>query len=194
MSSFFKKLAGLFKKLFALIKKILAIILIVIAVILIIWACLVTGGAALVVFGFAISQTMAIVLACVAITGAFLIDPKTSKQVVGKIGDAAGEAAEAVAGAVGKVTGSGVKGVIEGLLGSNGMYILAGGLALWFFMSNNDDDEEVVVPSSARMGTVKPAGSVPALIDKKKEAASVATSNTYRPGQSLSGKSAILEA
>lgn len=141
MSSFFSKLASFFKKLFDLIKKILTILLIIIAVMLLVWACIASGGAVLTVFGFAISQTMAIVLGCLAITGAFLLDPTTAKKVVGKIGEAAGEAAAAVGGAVGNVIGGAASGISSALFGSNGIWLIAAVVGGYFLLSSSSDEE-----------------------------------------------------
>lgn len=133
--SILSSIGRLFKKLWDAIRKILAIILIIIAVILIVWAAIFSGGAALVLFGFAISQTAAFVLAALALTGAFLIDAETSKEVVGKIGEAMGDAAESVGGVVGEVVGGGV----SGILGSTGGMLLIGGIALYFLLSSSSD-------------------------------------------------------
>lgn len=141
MSSFFRKLASFFKKLFDLIKKILTILLIIIAVLLLVWACIASGGAVLTVFGFAISQTMAIIFGCLAITGAFLLDPKTAKKAVGKIGEAAGEAAAAVGGAVGDVVGGVASGVSSALFGSDGFWLIAAVVGGYFLLSSSPDEE-----------------------------------------------------
>lgn len=133
--SILSSIGRLFKKLWDAIRKILAIILIIIAVILIVWAAIFSGGAALVLFGFAISQTAAFVLAALALTGAFLIDAETSKEVVGKIGEAMGDAAESVGGVVGEVVGGGISGV----LGSTGGMLLIGGVALYFLLSSSSN-------------------------------------------------------
>lgn len=142
MSSFFSKLANFFKKLFDLIKKILTVLLIIIAVILLVWACIASAGAVLTVFGFAITQTMAIIFGCLAITGAFLIDPKTAKKAVGKIGEAAGDAAEAVGGAVGVVVGGAVSGVGSAIFGENGLWILAAVIGGYFLLTSDSNSRD----------------------------------------------------
>lgn len=136
----FKAIGRFLKKLLSLIKKILAVLLIVIAVILFVWATICTAGATLVIFGFAISATMAVILGVLAVVGAFLIDGKTASKVVGKIGDAAGKAAESVAGAVGKVT----EGAVTGFLGSSGGLLLVGGVLAYFLLSGSSSDKPEV--------------------------------------------------
>lgn len=135
----FKWIGKFLKKLLKAIKKILAIVLIVIAICLILWATLLSGGAALVLFGFAISQTAALVLGAVALAGAFLVDGKTAKEVVGKIGEAAGSAAGAVAGAVGSVVGGATGGLVGALL--DNPVIMWGGIAVaaYFLLSSGSE-------------------------------------------------------
>lgn len=152
MSSFFSKLASFFKKLFDLIKKILTILLIIIAVILLVWACIASAGAVLTVFGFAITQTMAIIFGCLAITGAFLIDPKTAKKAVGKIGEAAGDAAEAVGGAVGEVVGGAVSGIGSAIFGENGLWILAAAVAGYFLLTSDSNSSDSYRSTGPRTG------------------------------------------
>lgn len=135
--SILSKLGKLFKKLWDAIRRILAIILIIIAVVLIVWACIFSGGAALVLFGFAISQTAAFVLGALALTGAFLIDAETSKEVTGKIGEALGDAAKATAGIVGDVAG----GAASGLLGSTGGLLIVGGIVAYFLLSGSKESK-----------------------------------------------------
>lgn len=138
----FKWIGKFLKKLLKAIKKILAIVLIVIAICLILWATLLSGGAALVLFGFAISQTAALVIGAVALVGAFLVDGKTAKQVVGKIGDAAGSAAGAVAGAVGSVVGGATGGLVGALL--DNPVLMWGGIAVaaYFLLSPGDEEKK----------------------------------------------------
>lgn len=146
--SILSKLGKLFKKLWDAIRRILAIILIIIAVVLVVWACIFSGGAALVLFGFAISQTAAFVLGALALTGAFLIDAETSKEVTGKIGQALGDAAEATAGIVGDVAG----GAASGLLGSTGGLLIVGGIVAYFLLSGSKESK--VEDSQAEQNSV----------------------------------------
>lgn len=165
MSSIFKAIGRFFKKLFEILKKILVAILIVVAIILIIWAtifCPPVGG---LLFGFFLTQAAAIALGCILLVGAFLIDPDEAAQIVGKIGEAAGDAAAGVTDAVGDVVG----GVAEGLLSSGVVWIALGGAALYFMLSGepkapearkaearpnrNADDEVVVRQEGQDLGT-----------------------------------------
>lgn len=146
--SFFKKIGGFFKKLLKALKKILAVLLIIIAVVLFIWATICTAGATLVVFGLAITPTIAVVLGAIAITGAFLIDPKTSSKVVGKIGEAAGQAAGAIASATGSVVGGAIKGIVNSPL----IWILGGGVAIWLLSrDSNGKETKAAVPAAKRI-------------------------------------------
>lgn len=169
--SILSKLGKLFKKLWDAIRRILAIILIVIAVVLVVWAAIFSGGAALVLFGFAISQTAAFVLGALALTGAFLIDAETSKEVTGKIGGALGDAAEATAGIVGDVAG----GVASGLLGSTGGLLIVGLVAAYFLLSGSKESKTRESQAGRDSAAKKPIDSKPAatregiVTDQKKE-------------------------
>lgn len=140
----FKAIGNFLKKILDVIRKVLAIILIIIAVILFIWATICTAGATLVVFGFVITQTMAIILGILAVVGAFLIDGKTASKVVGKIGDAASDAAQSVGQAVGNVAG----GLISGVADSPLVWLI-GGVALFYLLSGNSGSTEKTAVNAA---------------------------------------------
>lgn len=145
-----KWFANFFKKLLKAIKKILAIVLIIIAVILLVMATIATGGTALVVFGFAISTTAAYVLAALAVTAAFLIDPETSKEVVGKVGDAVKDATSSIGNAVGSVVGGGLGGLVGGLFESPWGLVIAG-VGLWWLLRDDGNEKRVATRDSARV-------------------------------------------
>lgn len=133
MSSIFKAIGKFFKKLFEVLKKILIAILIVVAIILIIWACIFCPPAGGFLLGFFLTQATAIALGCILLVGAFLIDPDEAARTIGKIGEAAGDAAESVTGAVGDVVG----GVVDGLMSSDVVWLALGGVALYFMLSSD---------------------------------------------------------
>lgn len=172
--SILSKLGKLFKKLWDAIRRILAIILIVIAVVLVVWAAIFSGGAALVLFGFAISQTAAFVLGALALTGAFLIDAETAKEVTGKIGEALGDAAEATAGIVGDVAG----GVATGLLGSTGGLLIIGGIAAYFLLSGSKESKPKE-PRAEQGSAAKVSGNNKAVADRKGSAVDQMTEGDY---------------
>lgn len=152
----FKKIAKLFKSLLKAIKKILAVLLIVIAVILFVWATICTAGATLAIAGFLITPMTAVLLGVLAVTGAFLVDKDTAKQVTGKIGDALGNVAESV----GNITGSVVGGGVKGLLSSPAVW-LVGGIGLLWWLSSGSDSTRYKPKSEgkAKPGAVKPGAS-----------------------------------
>lgn len=162
----FKWFGKFLKKLLKAIKKILAVVLIVIAICLILWATLLSGGAALVLFGFAVSQTAALVIGAVALVGAFLVDGKTAKEVVGKIGDAAGSAAGAIAGAVGSVVGGAAGGLIGALL--DNPVLMWGGIAvaLYFLLSPGDEERKSSTPP--RLAEGEPKRSTPTTVGNQR--------------------------
>lgn len=144
-----KWFTNFFKKLLKAIKKILAIVLIIIAVILLVMATIATGGTALVVFGYAISTTAAYVLAALAVTAAFLIDPETSKEVVGKIGEAVKDATSSIGNAVGSVVGGGLGGLIGGLFESPWGLVIAG-VGIWWLLKDDGNDKRVETREKAK--------------------------------------------
>lgn len=146
----FKAIGKFLKKILDVIRKVLAIILIIIAVILFIWATICTAGATLVIFGFVITQTMAVILGILAVVGAFLIDGKTATKVVGKIGEAASDAAQSVGQAAGSIAG----GLISGIADSPLIWVL-GGVALFYLLSSSSTPV-----GATETGEVASAGSV----------------------------------
>lgn len=157
----FKAIGKFLKKILDVIRKVLAIILIIIAVILFIWATICTAGATLVIFGFVITQTMAVILGILAVVGAFLVDGKTATKVVGKIGDAASDAAQSVGQAAGNIAG----GLISGIADSPLIWVL-GGVALFYLLSNSSTPVGATADSK-----VASAGSVgDSSIDRRRKA------------------------
>lgn len=110
----------------------LAVVLIIVAVLLILWSALVTGGATLTLLGFVLTPTTALIVAAVCITGAFLVDKETAGKTVGKIGEAASDAVEAVGGAVGDVAG----GLLSGLASSPVVLGVAAVAAAYFLLNS----------------------------------------------------------
>lgn len=134
MSSLFKAIGSFFKKLWKALRKILAILLIIIAIIVIIWACIFCPPLGGVLFGVAFSSaTAAFAFGCVLLVGAFLVDTETAKEVVGKVGEAAGDAAESV----GKAAGDIIDGAVSGIFGSSTLMWLAVGVGAYFLLSGS---------------------------------------------------------
>lgn len=149
--SILDSIASFFKKLWDIVKKVLVYILIICAILLILWACFFSGGALL--FGL-LTATQAIVVACVALAGAFLLDGDTANQIVSSIGNATadavtsvGEAAGDIAGAVGGAVGDVAGGLLEGVLSSPIGWI-AIGIGVFLFMKG--DDEKIDKPQQSR--------------------------------------------
>lgn len=150
MSSIFKAIGKFFKKLFEFLKKILVAILIVVAIILIIWACIFCPPAGGFLLGFFLTQATAIALGCILLVGAFLVDPDEAANIVGHIGEAAGDAAKAVTNAAGSVAG----GVMDGILSSGVFWLALGGAALYFMLSSGTGDTDVQgADTQARLGS-----------------------------------------
>lgn len=142
--SILDSIVSFFKKLWDIVRKVLTYILIVCAILLILWACFFSGGALL--FGL-LTATQAIVVACVALAGAFLLDGETAEQIVSSVGSATadavtsvGEAAGEVAGAVGGAVGDVASGVFEGLL-SSPIGLIAVGVGLYFLLKSDAPKE-----------------------------------------------------
>lgn len=133
----FDKIGHFFKKLWDALRKVLAVILIIIAIILICFATFGTGLLVIPFIGIALTPTLALLAGILALTCAFIIDADTSTEVVGKIGEAVGDAAGAVGGAVGDAAG----GLLSGLFSSTGGMLLLGGVGLYFLISSGKDDK-----------------------------------------------------
>lgn len=154
--SILDSIASFFKKLWDIVKKVLVYILIICAVLLILWACFFSGGALL--FGL-LTATQAIVIACVALAGAFLLDGDTANQVVSSIGNATadavtsvGEAAGDVAGSIGGAVGDVAAGLLEGVLSSPIGWIAIGiGVYLLFKGDGEEDKEPRTVDRTAKV-------------------------------------------
>lgn len=74
--------------------------------------------------------------AAIGLGVAAVIDSDTVKDVIDKVGDAAGQ----IGGAIGGVIGS----TVGGLLSSPAVWLIGGGLLLFWAMSGNDESEIVV--------------------------------------------------
>lgn len=143
--SILDSITSFFKKLWDIVKKVLVYILIICAVLLILWACFFSGGALL--FGL-LSATQAIVVACVALAGAFLLDGETADQIVSSIGNATadavtsvGEAAGDVAGAIGGAVGDVASGLLEGVL-SSPIGLIAIGIGVYLLLKRDDKESD----------------------------------------------------
>lgn len=143
--SILDSIASFFKKLWDIVKKVLVYILIICAVLLVLWACFFSGGALL--FGL-LTATQAIVIACVALAGAFLLDGDTANQIVSSIGNATadavtsvGEAARDVAGAVGGAVGDVASGLLEGVL-SSPIGLIAIGIVVYLLLKGDDKESD----------------------------------------------------
>lgn len=145
--SILSSIGHFFKKLWDAIRKVLAIILIIIAVILIVWSAIVTGGATLTLLGFVLTTTQAFMIGVCCVVGAFLIDSETSKEVVGKVGEAVSGAAGAVAGVVGNVVGSTAAALLRN------PYVIAAVCAVgaYFLLRSPAADTGEVSPTSGKM-------------------------------------------
>lgn len=142
--SILDSIVSFFKKLWDIVRKVLTYILIICAILLILWACFFSGGALL--FGL-LTATQAIVVACVALAGAFLLDGETAEQIVSSVGSATadavtsvGEAVGEVGGSVGGAVGDVVSGVFEGLL-SSPIGLIAVGVGLYFLLKSDAPKE-----------------------------------------------------
>lgn len=122
-----KWLTKFFKKLWNVIRKIIAIVLIIIAVIFAVMACISTGGASLVFALYAIA----------ALTGAFLVDKKTTTEVTGKIGEALGSVAETVGSVGGQVVGGVASGVLGAVLDNPVLLAVGCGVLAWWLFSDS---------------------------------------------------------
>ena len=144
--SILDSIASFFKKLWDIVKKVLVYILIICAILLILWACFFSGGALL--FGL-LTATQAIVVACVALAGAFLLDGDTADQIVSSVGSATADAVTSVGGAVGDVAGATAGAVgdvagdlLEGVLSSPIGWIAIGIVAYLFLKGGSKESEE----------------------------------------------------
>lgn len=142
--SILDSITSFFKKLWDIVKKVLVYILIICAVLLILWACFFSGGALL--FGL-LTATQAIVVACVALAGAFLIDGDTANKIVSSIGSATagavssvGAAAGEVAGSVGSAVGDVASGLLSGIFSSPiGLIVI--GVGAYMLLKNNKSED-----------------------------------------------------
>jgi len=141
----FSFLGDLLSSLWNALKKVLVWVLIIAAVILFLFSVFATGGATLAVFGVVFSTTTAMLAAALLLTGAFLIDADEASKVVGKIGDALGDAASAIGGLAGKVAGSFLGGSFSS---PNERLAIAGGLYL--LTTDDEDTDKSVDPSSGQ--------------------------------------------
>lgn len=128
-------LTNFFKKLWSAIRKIIAIVLIIIAVIFAVMACIFTGGASLVFALYAIA----------ALTGAFLIDKRTTTEVTGKIGEALGSVAETVGSVGGQVVGGVATGVLGAVLDNPVLLAVGVGALAWWLLSGSEASTATVV-------------------------------------------------
>lgn len=90
-----------------------------------------------------LSATQAIVIACVALAGAFMIDGDTAEQIVSSVGDGVSEAVTSVgsavgdvAGAVGGAVGDTVSGVLGGILSSPVGWLIIG-VGIYFLLDKD---------------------------------------------------------
>lgn len=149
MSSIFKAIGKFFKKLFSALKKILAVVLVILAVIVIIWACIFCPPLGGTLFGLAFSSSAAaLAFGCCLLVGAFLVDKDTAANVVGKVGEAAGDAAESVGNAAGDV----ISGIASGLFSSDILPWVVLGVGAYFLLSGREDTGAEV----SREAEVKP--------------------------------------
>lgn len=153
-----KWFSNFFKKLLKAIKKILAVVLLIVAVVLLVMATIATGGTALVLFGYAISTTAAYVLAALAVTAAFLVDPETSKEVVGKVGEAVKDATSSIGGVVGGIAGGAIGGLIGGLFESPWGLVIAG-VGIWWLLRDDGNDKRVATREVERPSGASTSGS-----------------------------------
>lgn len=154
--SILDSITSFFKKLWDIVKKVLVYILIICAIILILWACFFSGGALL--FGL-LSATQAIVVACVALAGAFLLDGDTANQIVSSVGSATadavtsvGEAAGDVANSVGGAIGDVASGLLEGAL-SSPIGLIAIGIGVYLLLKGDgrESDESRKVDQTVKV-------------------------------------------
>lgn len=138
--SIIDSIVSFFKKLWDVVRKVLTYILIICAVLLILWACFFSGG--LLLFGV-LSATQAIVIACVALAGAFMIDGDTAEQIVSSVGDGVSEAVTSVggaagdvAGAIGGAVGDTVSGFLDGVLSSPVGWLMIG-VGIYFLLGKD---------------------------------------------------------
>lgn len=188
----FKKLGSMFKKLWNAIRKVLAIILIIIAVILI---CFFTFGSGLLIIpflGIALTPTMALLAGILALTCAFVIDGDTSSEVVGKVGEALGDAAKAVGSATGSVVGGGISGILSSPVMTWGLIAVGA----YFLLGSGGKSKKEPKPSKrtavAKAPTVTP---IPAPAKKGSEVKAIKplpTKPTGRPSNGTNDLSRLL--
>lgn len=154
--SIIDSIVSFFKKLWDVVRKVLTYILVICAILLILWACFFSGG--LLLFGV-LSATQAIVIACVALAGAFMIDGDTAGQIVGSVGDGVSEAVTSVgvaigdvAGAIGGAVGDTVSGLLGGILTSPIGWLMIG-VGLYLLLGKGDATES---PSAERGNGLEP--------------------------------------
>lgn len=104
-----------------------------------------------------LTATQAIVVACVALAGAFLLDEETANQIVSSVGSATagavnsvGAAAGEVAGAVGGAVGDVASGLLSGIFSSPiGLIVI--GVGVYMLLKNNKSED---TPTPAVRDTV----------------------------------------
>lgn len=133
MFSFFKKL---FTKLWNSIRRVLAILLVIAAVLLLLAVCFMSAGTMLVVFGVALTAMEAVIVACVALTCAFVLDHKAAASAVGHVGEAVEEVVKAAASAAGGVVSAG----IGAFLSNPGVMLVGVAIVAYFLLKDGKDD------------------------------------------------------
>lgn len=128
-------------------KSILKVIVIVVVIILIILAIMFTMGAALpaVITGFGLTYGSLFAIGFLVLAVAYMIDPTTTKEAIGKVMDSAGAVIGAIAGGIGGALASGVNSALTGS-GFIGLAIIGiGGYLIYKSISNSDDKNRVQI-------------------------------------------------